>query len=131
MQVFLKGLTCRNTILIADPTDTVEHLKYLLYDREGIPPSEVRLIFQSKELNDFATLEDCGVTKDATIHYTIRLKGGMEMYVKIHPQGKVLTFHPDPHDSVMRLKEMIQEAEGIPVEQQKLVWVGKVLPDNL
>ena len=59
-----------------NPTDTVQHLKNQLQDREAIPQEQQRLIFAGKQLDDNRQLSDYNMQKDATIHLVLRLKGG-------------------------------------------------------
>ena len=76
MQIFVKTLTGKNITLDVNPTDTVQHLKNQLHDREAIPQEQQRLIFAGKQLDDNRQLSDYNMQKDATIHLVLRLKGG-------------------------------------------------------
>ena len=57
---------------------TTTELKTALQCKTNIPVDLQRLIFNGKQLDDFAQLPAAGVRKDSTIHLVLRLMGGMK-----------------------------------------------------
>ena len=55
---------------------TVEEVKEMIQEREGIPLDEQRLICASQQLEDGRTLADYKIGKQFTLHLTLRLRGG-------------------------------------------------------
>ena len=132
MQIFVKTLTSNILTIDAKPSDSIRNVKLKIQDKVGIPPSQQHLIFRRQELKDHQTLDKYRVIDKSTMHLRLEDELGRILITVETPTGEKISINASPSDDFESLKREICDITGIPINQQRLSFVGqKVFDDHL
>jgi len=143
--VFVKSLTGRVTEIETCLEDTVLSVKEMVFSALGLEPEQQRLIFAGRQMDDKKKLREYNIKEQSTIHLVLRVgrvgaQGSVQgstpptgVDYQIHVKtltGKSISFNVTSDLSIQQLKEKINDKEGIPCDQQRLIWAGLQLEDG-
>ena len=119
----------KNKVLIQIvPNDKVQNLQEKIQNQYGIPVPEQRLEYNGKLMNDpsKSLVQDLGIEHGDTIQMK-----PMEVIVRDVESGREFTVGTDPSHTVGDLKRKIQDQEGIPKANQRLIFGTKPLTSDI
>ena len=129
-QVFLRTLSGRIVALDTGGEDTVKHLKLVIYEKEGIPPDQQKLLSGRKLLKDGKKLRDCGLHSGGIVDLSLSLLGGVFQIFLTMLTDKTISLEVEPSDTISMVKFKVQAKRRIPQNQQKLTFKGLILEDK-
>jgi len=74
MQIFIKTLTGKTIELNVTLIDTINNIKQQIYEKDGIPPDQQRIIYGGKQLVNDKTINDYNIQPGNTLHIMLALR---------------------------------------------------------
>jgi len=131
MQITFEGPGCDSTAWHVDRQWTIGQMRVMIQAETGIPIQEQELIYRGKRLMGTGTLMDSGVVDGAFVTLRIGKAEGNTIAVNVRMlSGKVLTLDVEATWTVLRIKQLIQDMEGTPVSQQRLLLPGETMSNS-
>jgi len=140
----IKTLDGKTHMIQAVRSDLVADIKKKIEAACGAPPEAQRLICAGRQLQDPQNLVESGIRPDSTLHLVLRLgppgarvaqapaecpAGAYQVYVQTLTDKRI-TIEVFSSDTVYDVKSKVQDCEGIPENQQRLIFEGMQLEDE-
>ena len=132
MHIFVKTLTGKVITVDFEPLFTIENVKTIIQNKENIPIEHQTFLYNGRELINKETLSHYGMQKNSTIHLLTKYRlprDDMTIFVKLLT-GKTLTLDVEKLDTIKYVKAKIQNMEGIPIDNQTLIFSSNQLENN-
>jgi len=114
--------------LEVEPTDTIQSLQETIEDLKDIPVEDQRLFFRNRPLDDpEATLDDEDIHHGDILD--LELPTPMVIHVRT-PHGKKISLEVEPTDTILSVKEQVEDSQDIPLEEQYMRFDDKELKDD-
>jgi ubiquitin C len=127
--LFVRTMSGKSISLKTNSNTTIKIIKEMILAKEGILEKSYYLSFNRKRLlSSEKPYYNCFSTSGKK--YTLEMISE-QIFIK-NLSGKTLTFNVDLYNcSVEDIKILIENAEGIPINKQRLLYEGKPLEDGL
>ena len=132
MEIYVALPTGKIISLEGEASNTIKHVKEKIQAKEGIPYDEQSLMIitgqRFKELTDDCILSDCSPHSNPT-QLRLILRLGMLIFIKTI-WGNSYTLLLQSSDTVLSIKDKIQNRDFIPSDEIRIIFAGKLLEDT-
>ncbi|KAL7065610.1 hypothetical protein AAHC03_025449 [Spirometra sp. Aus1] len=122
--------------LWANEKDTVDSLKGQLWRLCGLAAQEYELVLDGALLRGSQTLASCGLKDDSMLTTMRYVSTDSESNLNAYQiffktlTGKTRSLSVYPTETIYAVKCLVESMEGVPPDEQRLIFAGKVLDDG-
>ncbi|XP_047447960.1 polyubiquitin-B-like [Mugil cephalus] len=128
MELIIKTLDGMSHRLIVNPQDTVGSLKTQIHNLLKVPVHKQKLMFvigQTKTLSDDnKPLSYYGLQSGSHVSLLIVEPPTIQVFLR-NEKGQTSSYDIKPNETVNDFKRRVEQREGVPVSQQRLIHEGK------
>ncbi|GJY81843.1 polyubiquitin [Tanacetum coccineum] len=131
MEIFIRTDMMTKFSLEVQKSDTISNVKHKIYEKQRALPYKQRLFFAGMLLENDCTFADynINVEEELTLNLVLERVGMMKIFVETI-SGETFPLDVRSHNTIRQVKTLIMKKEGIPVEEQRLVYGGEQLNDS-
>jgi ubiquitin C len=129
MPILVRTLAGKIIELSVYRNESIRTVKRAIEEKEGIHPDQQHLMYAGNQLRDHRTLDFYNVPQNGTLYLLdFSADGRLQLCVKISSGTKFWT-EAHPQEMIYDIKTRIWHQEGIPTDQQRLIFRGRELED--
>ena len=111
------------------PSETIENVKNKVFEAQGIPPQEQRLVFEEVGLEDGSEISDYGVVDGSELYVLVETGNQLQIKLKYTFCFNKEEIECDEVEDVRDVKMLISESYPLPPSFHLIFFKGEELSD--